>query len=285
MKDTQSTVSPSVRFPALARDLKERHETIVVAVSPPRASSTAFARGLWANPGIAHYAHEPNEATYFAKPNGISCADALRSPMALEALTGTKTGNGLLIKEITFQAGQDFAELAALATGPVIFLVRDPRLTVSSRRNVRRAQGESLDFPLDQTGWTALAEQVRYCATHDVDYHIVDAHDLRSAPSTVLAAVCDRLGLDFEDAQLSWSPRPQLTLSNHRSGPDHFFTRVLASRGIEPPTEAVPPLTDFPAGELRDHVAWALDVHQELLSDPRRIGGSAGKDRCRADCQ
>jgi hypothetical protein len=283
---TPSTASSLLSSPALTGRLKERHETVVVAVSPPRASSTAFARALWANPAIAHYAHEPYEAAYFANPDGVSPGETLSSPLALEPHTGPKTANGLLVKEITFQAERHFGDLAGLATGPVVFLVRDPRLTIASRRNICRAQGESLDFPLAQTGWTALAEQVAYCAAHGIDYCVVDAHDLRTAPLTVLAAVCDLLGLRFDATQLSWSPRPGLRLSNHRTGGgvDHFFTRVLASRGIEPPTETVPALTDFPAGELRDHVAWALDVHRELLRDPRRVCPSAREGEPDADC-
>jgi sulfotransferase family protein len=254
------------------RKIAGRHGLVLLIISPPRASSTAFARVLWASSAIAYYAHEPYEATYFRNANGASPRATLASPLSLARITGPKSGQGLLIKEISFQAGESFPELAGLVTAPVLFLVRDPRLTVWSRRNVRRRQGSSPDFPLAETGWEALASQLKYCCEHDLDYCLVDATDFRAQPQKVLSAACARLGIPFESGQLNWASLPGLCLSNHRtSGPDHFFTRVLSSRGVEPPDEMVPGLGEFPAGELRDHLGWALGLYHDLLHDCHRI--------------
>ena len=47
------------------REATERYSDIYVIVSPPRCSSTAFARVLWQHPSVGYYSHEPFEVTYF----------------------------------------------------------------------------------------------------------------------------------------------------------------------------------------------------------------------------
>jgi hypothetical protein len=249
-----------------------RHGLVVLVMSPPRASSTAFSRALWASREIAYYAHEPYEASYFGNSAGMDPEDTLDSPLALAPLTGPKEGNGMLVKEISFQAANRFPDLLELATVPPVFIIRDPRLTVASRREVRRAQGVEVDFPVAQTGWIALGKQIDWCRQHGRDYCIIDATDFRARPEVIFPRVCKRLGIDFSPDYLSWEPQPNLCLSNHRSqGPDHFFTRVLASSRIEPPVERVPEFHEFPLGELREHLRMADGLYRDLRRDQRLI--------------
>ncbi len=48
--------------------IKDNYDQIYVIVSPPRCSSTAFARVFWELPTVKYYAHEPFEGTYFMEP-------------------------------------------------------------------------------------------------------------------------------------------------------------------------------------------------------------------------
>ncbi|WP_069735475.1 hypothetical protein [Streptomyces sp. EN27] len=253
--------------------LASKHDDVYVVIAPPRTASTAFARVLWNNPRIGYYAHEPFEAAHFDGHDASHAWESVENAVDLSAVTGPKAGNALLIKEIAFQAGDRIGELLDVGTAVPIFLIRDPRLSISSRREVKRRSGEPLEFPLEETGWLALERQIAHCRTHGIDYVLVDAYDFRSRPQSVMTQVSSRLGLDFDTSQLSWEPRPDLALSNHRtSGVDQFFTRVLSSRGIEPPVESAPEVDEFPVeGGLRGHVEWALEYYRDLRQDPKLI--------------
>lgn len=254
-----------------------RPDDVVVVISPPRSASTAFARVLWNNPDIKYYAHEPWEDAYFSNGAGASTSATIRDAMDLTPVTGAKTSECVLIKEISFQVDHAFAEIQSLTTRPIVFLIRDPRLTISSRREVRRKQGRSVDFPLAETGWDSLLRQIDVCAQHDIDNIVVETSDLRRNPEHLLPEICSRLNLAFTPEHLKWQPQPDFALSNHRtSGPDHFFTRVLNSRGLEPPTETPQDVDEFPSdGGLRDHVAAALDGYRRVLQ------GAIGHDHVR----
>jgi len=237
-----------------------------VIISPPRSASTALARFIWNNPEVRYYSHEPYESVYFENIDVENATAAIENAVDLAPVIGGKDGAGLLIKEISFQARAHFADLVRRTEHPVVFAIRDPRLTVSSRRQVKRLQQQPLTFPLVETGWQDLVEQIDYCVANDVPHAIIDSVDFRSEPATTLAKMLAAWGLPFDESQLSWQPQPEMALSNHRQGGiDHFFTRVLNSAGIEPPTEVVPPLEDFEAEHgLRAHVAWALEQYARL---------------------
>ena len=75
----------------------------------------------------------------------------------------------------------------------------------------------------------------------------VDASDVLANPQGVLAALCARLGLDFDPAMLRWPPGRRAT-----DGPwaPHWYHAVEASTGFGPP-EPVPVL-DGDAARLAD---------------------------------
>jgi Sulfotransferase domain len=258
---------------AHAQELVSRHEHVHVVVSPPRSASTAFVRVLWNNPRVGWYAHEPFEAAYFEGYGPEHAWQSARGALDLSGVTGAKTSPGLLIKEVSFQVGDRVGELLDVATSVPVFLIRDPRLSIRSRREVKHRAGQPLEFPLEETGWPALERQIAFCEKEGRDYVLVDTGDVRAHPGPVMAEVSARLGLGFDEAQLSWEPQPDLVLSNHRtSGVDHFFTRVLGSRGIEPPLESVPDVEEFPTdGGLREHVRWATDLYHGLRQSPKLV--------------
>ena len=217
--------------------MQDAKQTYLV-IGPPRSASTAFARVLWNNPGIRYYAHEPYESTYYHQLDPAHALDSLARPFNLAEIAGAKTADGLLVKEMTFQAAAHFDQLLSHTDHRVVFLIRDPRLTISSRRDVKQAQQQPVDFPLVETGWQDLVEQVRRCRDLGVPYLVVDSSEVRADPEPYFRQVCAAWHLDFDPAQLSWNPLPGMPLSNrHAGGVDHFYVRVLNSSRMEPPLE------------------------------------------------
>lgn len=257
------------RYRDIRRRLLERHGDVHVILAPPRTSSTALVRVFWRHPSIGFYNNEPFDRHYH-------CGEGMDSVLrhladAATPVPGPAGGRGLLIKEMTFQATR-LELLADLATSPLVFVLRDPRLSVASRmRMVAEAHGDPL-FPHHESGVDALYQQVRACRADGRPYVMVHADDFRGAPVPVLSALFARLGLSFREDQLHWQPAPDMRMGNLRGAQDNFYTRILNSRGLEPPVETPPDLARYPVyGGLRAHVRRCLDLYHELLEDPHLI--------------
>src|SRR5690348_10229121 len=118
---------------SLSEQLKQRYEKIFLIVSPPRCSSTALARVFWHHPSIRYYSHEPYETVYYNDDSTKVAHNNLFDPIDLATSYSGKTlveGQGLVIKEMPYQVGAHFKELASFATHPIVFLIRDPRLSI-----------------------------------------------------------------------------------------------------------------------------------------------------------
>jgi hypothetical protein len=251
--------------PALAERLRARHGEVYVLVGPPRTASTAISRILWNHPAVGWYAHEPFEPTWYEGAGVERAAELLDAPEPVDALGGRGGGRGLVVKEMTFQVGDAFPVLAALATRPIVFLIRDPRLTVASRMKVLRRAGRPEVFPLRESGWEDLARQLDHVRDEGIAHLVLDSSDLRRSPGTLAPALLERLGLRFTPDLLTWRSSEATGLSAVSGAEDPFYQRVLGSQGIEPPAERIPDLTDFPTdGGLRDHVAACVAQYEEL---------------------
>ena len=97
-----------------------------VIVAPPRSASTALARILWQHHAVRFYAHEPYGAVYHEGAPPATAEEALREPVDLDETVGGKSAEaaGLVVKEMTFQVGRCFPDLAAHTEWPVVFNVR-----------------------------------------------------------------------------------------------------------------------------------------------------------------
>ena len=255
--------------------IRARHTAVYVIVSPPRGGSTAFARVFWEHPSVGYYSHEPFEVTYYRKEGLAEVAARLADPLdlaAIDSATERPRGDSLVIKEMPYQVGEHFPLLARLATEPLVFLLRDPRLNIASRIEKKLAVGDSPFFPLIETGWALIAQQIDYCRQQGIAYVIVEASDFRNAPASVFPQVFAAFGLDFTPAMLSWPAHPDVEIDNLDGAHTHLYRRVLMSTGVEPATEAIPPLDVFPMEHgVRDHVAESLEIYHHLCRDARRI--------------
>lgn len=257
----------------LLRAAVARYSDVVVVLSPPRCSSTAFARTLWEHERVRYYSHEPFERTYFDGAGIEVVADTLEQPLdLLEAYKETAAGEALVIKEMPYQVGARAATLLALATTPVVFLIRDPRLAVQSRMRKKVEVGDEPLYPLIESGWELLLRQLDHCREQAIPYLIADAADFRAHPGAIFEQVCARLGLNYSPELLRWRSGRHIEIDNLDGRHRHLYARVLRSRGIEPPIEEVPSLESFPqAGGWREHVEWCLGVYESLRAAPERL--------------
>jgi hypothetical protein len=252
----------------LAR-VRGRHGEVLVIVAPPRTASTALARILWNHAEVGFYSHEPFEPTWYRDVGPDVAAELLEAPSPVGELGGTATdGTTLVVKEMTFQVGDAFPLLAELATRPIVFLIRDPRLSIASRMEVLRRSGRPEVFPLRESGWDDLERQLDHVRRAGIAHLVVDSHGLRSAPTAVVPPILEALGLDFAPGLLTWRPSCATGLSAVSGPADPFYQRVLESGGIEPPRESPPPLASFPAEQgFRAHVAQCVRRYEALRDE------------------
>ena len=245
------------------------YDEIVLVLAPPRTASTALARVFWGHDAIGFYAHEPFDRPFHEGAPLLTAADAMLEPLDLCRVLGAPSrGIGLLVKEMTFQTGDAAPALIDLATRPVIFLVRDPRLAVWSRMRMLGGGSEPVPFSPVEAGWIQLEEQVLHCRRNAIPYAVVDASDMRRAPDAVIGGLFDRLGLDYSPQLLAWRAI-DVELGQLGDAQRHWYGRILRSSGLEPPVEPVPPLERFPDDHgLREHVEWALRLYRGLRRDP-----------------
>jgi hypothetical protein len=249
------------------------YDEIYLLLAPPRTASTALARIFWGHDAVAFYAHEPFDRTFHDGAPPSTAADAMLEPLDLRRILGAPSrAIGLFVKEMTFQVGNVAGALIDLATRPVVFLLRDPRLSVWSRMRMLGGGSRAVAFPPSEAGWTELREQVRHCRRNRIEYALLDASDLRRAPDAVARSLFEQLGLDYSPALRSWRRVDVAELGQLGDAQRHWYRRILESSGIEPPLEPIPPLERFPDEDgLRGHVEWALEVYEDLRRDPRFI--------------
>lgn len=250
--------------------------SVYTCISPPRVSSTAFARVFWEHPSIRYYCHEPFGVNYHNGKNLDEVAGLINNSLDLHKVDQKytkKSGSSLFIKEMSFQLGDHFPLLANLAVKPLIFLIRNPKLNISSRISKKEATGGSRFFPYNETGWEQMEIGIAECRAKDIPYILVDASDFRNSPKTIFPQIFGALNLEFSNEMLTWSAYKDLAIDPLDGGSqDHFYERVLGSKGIQPADEIIPDLDSFPEERgLRDHVAKCVEIYENLLQDPNRV--------------
>ncbi len=115
------------------------------------------------------------------------------------------------------------------------FLIREPARMIASYLRKREA-ARFEDFGLERQADFFAREADRLGRAPPV----VDASDILAVPGAVLTALCERLGIAFDPAMLSWPPGRRPT-----DGPwaPHWYQSVEASTGfgaLKPPPEDLP---------------------------------------------
>lgn len=268
-------LAPEPKLPAEFEAVRRRYPEIYTIVAPPRCSSTALARVFWEQPSIAYYCHEPFEISYYRQAPLTEVAEKLLQPLDLATIKCASSGpdaSSLVVKEMPYQVGECFHLLAALATAPLVFLVRDPRLNIASRIEKKQEVGDSPFFPLVETGWELVQAQIDYCRRHSVPHLIVSAADFRNRPTEIFPELFSRLDLSFSRQMLSWRACEHVEIDNLEGDHSHLYTSVLSSTGLTPEVEELPPLEWFPVeAGVRDHVARCLEIYRTLLDSPARL--------------
>ncbi|MFC7330747.1 hypothetical protein [Marinactinospora rubrisoli] len=253
-----------------------RFDPVLLVLSPPRCASTVLARALWNHALFRWYLHEPYDRGYHHGGDG---PDPLRAALAArldrQRLAHDVSGhaNGLVVKEMTFQAGPRLPELIAAATLPVVFTVRDPRQAVRSRMRQRARGGARPGFPPREAGWDDLDRAWRHVRAERIAHVIVDMTGLSRDPATLVPRLCARLGLDFSERLLSWPAITGAPLGRLGDEQAHWYERVLASRGFEPLDDAATgPEADPPddAGLERRLGDWTA-LYREMLAAPESL--------------
>ncbi len=255
--------------------LKTKHKQIYVIISPPRCSSTAFSRVFWEQPTIRYYSHEPFEVTYYEGKDLSAVAGKLSVPLDLLNIERIpdSSGSSLLIKEMPYQVGNHFPTLFEIASKPIIFLIRDPRLNIASRIEKKRMVGENIYFPHIETGWELLQMQISYCEAQELPYMIVDSTDFRNHPHSLFPQIFAQFMLPFSPEMLAWNPcEDSVDLDNLDGKHRHLYARVLNSDCLQPATEAIPDIDEFPVDHgIREHVEFCLEIYNSLKESPHRL--------------
>jgi hypothetical protein len=269
----------SILLPEELAKYRARHEHVYVIVSPPRCSSTAFARVFWEQPSVRYYYHEPFETTYYmgdGLPEVVAKLDAPLDLTTIKHYAADTNAHALVIKEMPYQVGERFPLLATLATKPLVFLLRDPRLNIASRRKKKIEVGDSPLYPFVESGWNLLAQQIDGCRRAGIEYLLVDSGDFRNQPEAVFPQVLERLGLPWSPECLVWEACEDVELDNLEGAHRHLYGEVLASTGLKPDPAEMPALDAFPEEDgVREHVARCLEIYRELRQSPERIRPAA----------
>lgn len=253
----------------LGREIKKKYKEVYLIISPPRCASTAVARIFWEFQEVGYYSHEPYECLYYSCGNIEDVHSKLLNP--IEMNDNQEGGcRGLVIKEMPYQVGERFPELVDIATKPILFLVRDPRLNISSRIRKKREVGDKVEFPLIESGWKLLEEQVNYCKKNSIKYFILETTNLRNNPEYYVRRLCKLYKEQYSQNLLNWDSKNDLKIDNLEGAHNHLYQKVLSSKGILPALE-VPLELDWFLEYFKEHLIDCLQIYKSLLEDPMVI--------------
>lgn len=211
--------------------------------SGPRNLSTAMMRSFGARSDCAVW-DEPFYAAYLAATgldHPMRAAVIAAGEAEPDAVAGACLGPAPGGKPVFYQKHMTHHMLPGFPRDWIngvanVFLIRDPDRVVASYQAKReKATLDDLGF-IQQA---ALFEQVadRLGAPPPV----IDAARVLDDPGRMLRALCDRIGLRFEDAMLSWPAGPR---ADDGVWAAHWYKSVWASTGFARPDRTVPDLTD-----------------------------------------
>lgn len=247
------------------RRIQQSYRDIFLILSPPRCSSTAFARVFWEQPSVRCYLHEPFDLAYHRKSGPDEVLGAFDRPFEIR-----DSGDNLVIKEMTFQVGRYFPVLMELTSRPILFLIRDPRLSNWSRMEMLRQGGQDPIYPEKESGWVDLERQIVDCKANGVRYFIIDSSDFRNHPGSVFPRLFESLDLPFSREMLHWAPRQSLRLGSLGDEQNDWYRRVLSSTALQPAKAKPRSIDEFPR-KFRQHLRECMSIYANISRDVRLI--------------
>lgn len=254
-------------------DISAQYDCVYLIVSPPRCGSTVLSRVFWEQPSVRYYSHEPFERMYYGNLGLDSALHDLANPIDLTRCYKPKAlGGSLLVKAITFQVGAYAPRLFQIARAPVLFLIRNPEVSIRSKIRGRLEIGLPVPFPERETGWQSLADQAHLAEASQVPYFVVDFADLQNSPAKILSSICRRWGLPNASPSFAYTASPDFPLDNLGGVHMHFYQRALTSPRIEK-AEFQSEYAELPEAEtLKTHIEYCQGVYEALRRSPFRIG-------------
>jgi sulfotransferase family protein len=201
--------------------------------SGPRNISTAMMRA-WANRADTVVVDEPFYAFYLTQTgknhpgaDEVIANGEIDWRKVVEQLTGPIPKG----KKIFFQkqmAHHQLPEVDRRWLGAVTncFLIRDPAEVIASYIK------KNDDPALEDLGFVQQAEIYDWVRRHtNQQPPIIDAKDLLQDPERILRLLCEAIGVDFDDAMLSWAPGLRETDGVWAK---HWYGEVARSTSFQP---------------------------------------------------
>lgn len=249
-------------------------EDVHIILGPARSGTTMLAMALTGSSGVGYYAHEPFETMYYEKDDKSIGYERMSQALPINMLRiekGRSRSDRLLVKEMTFQIHSIYEEFISLSQYPIIFHVRNPLITMESRLRMKKLMGLNPHFPLYETGWTHIFEQIETCQKIRKDYIIADMDDLLEYPGRVTKEICQRSNLPWSAELLQWNLYQETNFDpmGHHS---KLYEKVIASKGIQKKRNREITLENFnDRPDVQNYLAITLEKYQQLLSDPHKI--------------
>ena len=145
-----------------------------------------------------------------------------------------------------------FADWSWLEQVTNVFLTRRPvEVLASFAKNVPNPS-------LDLTGFEGQVHLLRYLRQRGFDPPVLDSAVVLQDPPGVLADLCERIGVSWDNSMLAWEPGPK---PEDGSWGEHWYHRVWGSTGFEPYEPTEPELPEELAGLL----AQCNELYAELV--------------------
>jgi hypothetical protein len=280
-----------------------------VIVSMPRTGSTLLGTIFLllhdeaGNHVFDRYIHEPVAPVFWQDAPLSSISDL--------------TGGALLPTDIIQESAYQFTSrdigrwFLSHARRPVSFVMRHPQLAWPSRWRIMLREwlfsdpddpvADRLQAALDRNDFSDLGDVlttrvsqpdngmypfmslVDLCDEEGIDFMIVDNARFRADPDGLLAEMCRRWGLEYEDSMTTWEnldeAQQRVVMSPLAAGPEYdwYYARTLGSTGGIVRTDREPvPLERFPEelrGTSEDHLTidQAVAWYEELLARPETL--------------
>lgn len=235
--------------------------------SGPRNISTAMMRS-WGSRSDTLVVDEPFYGYYLHETGGLSHPGADEVIAAME-IDWRKVAEFLLTTDvggraIFYQKQMSHHMLPGVDLGWTehvvnAFLIRNPREMLPSLfQNLR-------DPKLSDTGLPQQLELFEIVRKRlGTDPPIIDARDVLEHPREMLQALCQRLGVPFDEAMLSWEPGPRPTDGVWAK---YWYANVERSTTFQPYT---PKLEPVPV-ELRGLEEQCFPFYEELYAHRIRV--------------